>query len=65
MESIKLYAVMVDGKQTPTKLYKNITEATEEAKRLAIQTRNTTYVLLAIQKVELNDVKITTLTSDY
>lgn len=61
MENETLYAVMVTGKQTPTRLHTNYLDAENEAKRLALQTRETTYVLMAIAKLELNDVKITSL----
>ena len=61
MEIEKQYAVMVEGKQTPSKLYTDVIEAHKEAERLAVETRKTVYVLLAISKVELNDVKITSL----
>ena len=55
------YAVMVEGKSTPTKLYERYTDAEEEAKRLATHERKTTYVLKVIARLELNDVKITML----
>ena len=57
----KIYAVMVEGKQTPSKTYLTYEDAENEAKRLAQQERRITYVLLAISKLELNDVKITSL----
>ena len=57
----KTYSVMVEGKQSPSKLYDNYQDAENEAKRLASQEKRTTYVLLAIAKLELNDVKITSL----
>lgn len=58
---MKIYAVMVEGKQTPSKTYSDYESAELEAKRLAQQERRTTYVLLAITKLELNEVKITSL----
>jgi len=57
----KIYAVMVEGKQTPSKSYDNYAEAETEAKRLATQERRTTYVMIAIARLDLNDVKITSL----
>lgn len=57
----KTYSVMVEGKQSPSKLYDNYQDAENEAKRLASQEKRTTYVLLAVAKLELNDVKITSL----
>ena len=52
---------MVEGKQTPTKLYSDYELAEQEAKRLATHERRTTYVLQAVTKLELNDIKITPL----
>lgn len=57
----KQYAVMVEGRQTPTKLYSDYNDAEKEASRLTQFEKRTTYVLLAITKIELNDVKITSL----
>lgn len=53
------YTVMVEGKQSPSKLYDDYQDAENEAKRLASQEKRTTFVLLIITKLELNDVKIT------
>lgn len=61
MENQKLYAVMVEGKQTPSKFHDNYADAETEAKRLANNERKTTYILLAVTKLELNDIKITPL----
>lgn len=55
----EIFAVMVEGKQTPSRTYTNYDEAEKEATRLATQERRTTYVFKAIAVVELNDVKIT------
>lgn len=60
MESLK-FAVMVDGKQTPSKVYETYTLAEEEAKRLARSERRTTYILKIVALVELSDVKVTIL----
>jgi hypothetical protein len=58
MDTIK-YAVMVEGKQTPSKLYDTFHEAEQEARRLARSERRNTYILKAIGIVELSDVKVT------
>jgi hypothetical protein len=60
-DKVKRYAIMVEGKQTPSKLYDDYESAEVEAKRLASQEKKTTYVLLAVAKYELNDVKKTEL----
>ena len=52
---------MVEGKQSPSKIYDDYQLAEDEAMRLASQERRTTYVMLLITKVELNEVKITSL----
>ena len=57
----KIYAVMVEGKQTPSKTYDSYDTAEAEATRLAQIERRIVYILLAVAKVELNDVKITSL----
>ena len=57
----KQYAVMVENKQNPAKLYDSYEAAELEAKRLASQEKRTACVLMAITKLELNDVKITSL----
>lgn len=61
MKQEKMYAVMVEGKSTPSKFHDDYEIAEFEAKRLAQNERKTTYVLLAITKVELNDVKVTSI----
>ncbi len=62
MEAIeKKYAVMLEGKQTPSKFYNDYNEAESEAKRLVSVEKKTAYVLLAITKLELNDVRITSI----
>lgn len=57
----ELFAVMVEGKQAPAKLYIDYKMAEAEAKRLAIKERQTAYVMKAVSKLELNEVKITKL----
>jgi hypothetical protein len=60
MKQDEYFAVMVDGKQTPSKLYKNDYDGAEkEASRLCSHTKMTTYVLKVVSKLELNEVKIT------
>jgi hypothetical protein len=44
---------MVENRQTPTKLYDDYEAAKAEAMRLSIKERQTSYVLIAIAKVEL------------
>jgi len=58
MDTIK-YAVMVEGKQTLSKLCDTFFEAEQEARRLARLERINTYILKAIGIVELSDVKVT------
>lgn len=53
------YAVMVEGKQTPSKLYEDYDAACSEATRLARQERRDTYVLQVVAKAEIADVKLT------
>jgi hypothetical protein len=53
------FAVMVEGKQTPSKLYEDYESATSEATRLARQERRDVYVLKVVAKAEISDVKIT------
>jgi hypothetical protein len=57
METI--FAVMVEGKQTPSKIHSNFDEAQMEATRLAKLERKTVFILKAVAKVEMVDVKIT------
>ena len=56
-----IFAVMVEGKQTPSKVHSNLIEAQTEATRLARIEKKPVYVMRAIFKVELTDVKITPL----
>ena len=58
MEPLR-FAIMVEGKQTPSKIYSTYTLAEEEAKRLARSERRTTYILKIVALVELSDVKVT------
>ncbi len=53
------FAVMVEGKQTPSKLYEDFDSASHEATRLARQERRDVYVLKVVAKAEISDVKIT------
>lgn len=53
------FAVMVEGKQTPSKLYSSSLEAEAEAIRLARQERKDVYILKIVGKAEMTDVKIT------
>lgn len=53
------FAVMVEGKQTPSKLYEDYESACSEATRLARQERRDTYVLQVVAKAEIADVKLT------
>jgi hypothetical protein len=55
------YAVMVEGKSSPSKFHDDYDSAVAEATRLAQMERRTVYVLKPVAVVELNDVKITTL----
>jgi len=48
-----LYAIMVDGKQTPAMLYDSIEEARELAKKMALKELRTTYILQCIERVEI------------
>ena len=57
------YAVMVEGKQTPSKLYTDYGSALQEASRLASLERKTAYVLIAVTKLEMNDIQVTTMNS--
>lgn len=57
----KIYAVMVESRNSPTKVFSNYEDALIEAKRLALKERLTAYVLVAITKLELNELKITQL----
>ena len=53
------FAIMVENKSTPTKLYNSLIEAQVEAKRLCIKERSKVYILKVIQIAEVNDVIIT------
>lgn len=57
----KWYSVMVENRSLPSQLHDSYESAEKEAKRLAIKERNTTYVLLVVSKIELNDVTITSM----
>lgn len=57
----KQYAVMVEGKQTPSKLHDTYESAENEAKRITYQEKRTTYVLQTVAKLELNNIQITKL----
>lgn len=54
-----IFAVMVEGKQTPSKIQKSFDEAQNEASRLARLERQPVYILKAVAKVEMTDVKVT------
>ena len=53
-----IFAVMVEGKQTPSKLYDEYDVACSEATRLARQERRDVYVLQVVAKAEIADVKM-------
>jgi len=53
------FALMVEGKQAPSKLHDSLQEATTEATRLAKITRQDVYILKVIGKAEISDVKVT------
>lgn len=59
MEQSNVFAVMVEGKQTPSKLYNSSLEAESEAIRLARQERRNVYILKIVGIAEMSDVKIT------
>lgn len=54
-----IFAVMVEGKQTPSKVHEEFADAEAEAIRLAKLERQPVYILKAVAKVEMTDVKIT------
>lgn len=54
-----IFAVMVEGKQTPSKVHREFTDAETEAIRLAKIERQPVYILKAVAKVEMTAVKIT------
>ena len=53
------FAVMVEGKSTPSKLHESFDQAKDEATRLARLERRDVYVLKVVAKAEISDVKIT------
>lgn len=55
------FAVMVEGMQTPSKVYSTYDEAEAEAKRLTLKERKTTYVLKAVAICALKEVEVTKL----
>jgi hypothetical protein len=55
----QIFAVMVEGKQTTSKIHRSFEEAEMEATRLAKLERKTVYILKAVAKVEMVDVKVT------
>ena len=55
-EKEEIFAVMVEGRQTPSKVYNEECDAENEAKRLALKERLTTYTLKAVSRFSLNDV---------
>lgn len=59
MENEKIYVVMVEGRNTPTKIWNDYNLALNEAKRLCAKERLTAYVCIAIVKAEMNDVSVT------
>lgn len=52
------FAVMVEGKSTPSKLHETFDQAKDEATRLARLERRDVYILKVIAKAEISDVKI-------
>lgn len=54
-----IFAVMVEGKQTPSKVHEEFADAETEAIRLAKLERQPVYILKAVAKVEMTDVKVT------
>lgn len=57
----EIYAVMLLGKSTPSQTYANYDLAEAEARRLVSKERLTAYVLKAVSKIELAELKITML----
>jgi hypothetical protein len=53
------FALMVEGKSTPSKLHDTFDEAQIEATRLARIERKDVYVLKVVAKAEIADIKIT------
>lgn len=54
----KVFAVMVEGKQTPSMFHESYDEAQAEAERLAKKEKRTAFVLKAVTKLEVSEVKI-------
>ncbi len=61
MKKKEIFAVMVIGKQTPSKTYDDYFEAQVEAMRLVRDERKPAYVMKAISYIELSEVVITRL----
>ena len=57
----KFFMIYVEGKDSPTIKHESYDSAIYEAERLARKTKKQVYVLEAIQKVEICDLKITQL----
>lgn len=57
----KIYIVYVKGKQSPIRFHNNQAEAEEEAARLTMKEKLTTFVFEAVSKFELNYVTRTDL----
>lgn len=55
----KQFAVMVEGRQLPSKLHDTFDQAKDEATRLARLERKDVYILKVVAKAEIADVKIT------
>lgn len=53
------FAIMVEGKQSPSRIHNSFMEAKSEAIRLARQEKRDVYILKLIAKAELADVTIT------
>lgn len=53
--------IYVEGKDSPTIKHESYDSAIYEAERLARKTKKQVYILQAIQKVEICDLKITQL----
>ena len=57
----KFFMIYVEGKDSPTFKHESYDSAIYEAERLARKTKKQVYILQAIQKVEICDLKITQL----
>jgi hypothetical protein len=53
------FAVMVEGKQLPSKLHETFDEAKDEATRLARLEKQSVYILKTVAKAEIADIRIT------